>query len=252
MTTSTTAAGKAPLVQKAPTTALPKGFTTFTDLRPKRRLIVVGVGMTGAGKTDWYLRTAPTPIYYLCLDPNGLEIAKKLVRDGREIYPCSVEFTREMGEAAAKKEWGKCEDAIDAALKANRGSLIIDTATEADELWRLANFGRLEQVSQYKYGDRNKWWKGFFNSAFASDMTVALIHKMKAEYVNDKKTGRFELAGWNGVEFEAQAVVHHEWDEKERVFRLRVTKNNMNAELRGLETHAGIFTYSDFLDETYG
>ena len=244
------------VAQSAPTVKLPDGFKAFTDLRPKRRLISVDIGHPGSGKTDWALRTSPEPIFYINLDPNGEEIAKKIILEtGRRIYIARVEFTRDMSESAAKAEWAKCEKIIDNALKFNEGTMVLDTATEADELWRVAHFGKLEQVSQYKYGERNKFWKGFFNDCFTGDMSVILLHKLKALYVNDKRTDKFEISGWNGMEFEAQCVLYHEWvdpkgDEPGR-FTFRVTKNNANAELRGLEGDTENWSFDSLLSSTY-
>ena len=248
-------------------------WDAFQDLTPLRRLIIDVRGMHKSGKTDFFIRGAPEghPIRHIILDPNGEAVAKKVLADtGRPAgvggyAHKTIDFERGMGMQDAKKEWDAFLAAYTvAAEEPGPGVVIVDTATEVDELMRIQLYGKLEKVPTFKYGERNKMWKTLFKQAYDSEKTFAFIHKMKKEYergpdgadnsdANARWTGKYEAAQWAGTLHEVQAAIHMSWSAADQDFKLLVLENNMKQEMKGdsfLVRSEG-FTLDLLLEMTY-
>ena len=224
-------------MQRAPTPLrgtnnLPAGFSDFATLEAPRRLIIASSGQDKSGKTHWAIATAPEPVYHIITDPNGYYIAQKIKRElGREIYVHKLDYSRSLGKPDAAKLWNQFEAAYDEALKQPKGTLVVDTATEAYELKRLEHFGKLTQVMPHNYMEVNTYFKDKLRQAYESQLTVVFIHKMKKEYKGDGNwTGDYERAGWGDMPFEVQVNVRHYYDGQnpQSPFRVYFYNNNQN------------------------
>jgi hypothetical protein len=69
---------------------------------------------------------------------------------------------------------------------------------------RIARFGRLTQVMPYQYGPVNAEYRNVIREAYKWDKNVILLHKMKAQYINDKRTGEYDRAGFSDTGFLVQ------------------------------------------------
>ena len=164
-------------------------------------------GKAKASKTDWPLRTAPEPVWYICLDPNGLEIAKRLRASGRDIR-IKYHNHKRPGEADQRTYiagWNEFKRSWYAAINANKGTLVVDTGTEMYEECRLAHFGKVEQIRGRYYGPVNTDMKVLFRDLQVSSLSACIIHKLKKEWVNDasgegRPTGNLVPAGWAEME----------------------------------------------------
>ena len=94
-------------------------------------------------------------------------------------------------------------------------TLIIDTATEAWELCRLAEFGKLTQVMPHHYTTVNSEFKALIKAA---DENIRLnsiwIHKKKKEYKTgssgkDSWSGKWERAGFGDMAFLVDVNLEH-------------------------------------------
>lgn len=225
---------------------------TPDKVQARRRLVVNLYGPEKSGKTHLAL-TAPGPIYYIIFDPNGEEIAKKMVRDyGREIFVTRMQVQRNANQTVWQAEWKSFTDAVDEALKSRTGTLVIDTGTEMYELKRLAAFGRESNV-QHLYAPLNRDIRNIFKSVYASNLNLIILHKMRDEYVNDKKTGRREPSMWGNMPFEVQANIEtvYKSNEPGHKFFIRVQNNNMQMSMAGEEFPTDWVTFEQFLSMTF-
>jgi hypothetical protein len=181
------------------------------DANVTSRLIVAVAAREKQGKTHFSL-TAPGPIVTFNADI-GLEgVVHKFLREGKEILVYNIpmpEANSKNVEKEASKVWGDLEAATDAALDnpAVR-TVVFDTATEIWEIVRLAYFGKLSEIKPHHYSGVNAEFRRFLKKAYKTDKNLILVQKMKAEYVNNNRTGEWEMAGFSDTPFIVQAVIH--------------------------------------------
>lgn len=176
------------------------------DLGP-RRIVLSLEGMEKQGKTHFAL-TAPKPLVVFDMDI-GLEGVLQKFQGEPDILRYKVgEYDTQQ---AATTAWEGFRQAFLAALE-DRGvrTLVLDTATEAWEVIRMARFGKLSQIQPYQYGPVNAEFKLLLKRAYESDKNVVLVHKMRPVYLNDKRSGDYERAGFSDtgylVQINARAV----------------------------------------------
>ncbi len=101
----------------------------------------------------------------------------------------------------------------------------------------MARFGRLTQVIPYQYGPVNKEWRDLIREAYKHDKNLILLHKMKPQYINDKRTGEYERAGFSDTGFLVQinAQVYRYAPEDGGEFVLSVTDCRQNPDIAGEE-----------------
>lgn len=216
----------------APATFLP-GFTRASSA-VKHRLIVSVEALEGVGKTTFAL-TAPGPIAFINFD-YGLEGVIEKFQTVKPIYVAAVRLDFMGGKdqviAAAEKELVKFETNYQTALRQAR-SIVIDTGSEMWELLRLAEFGKLDKVLPHQYASVNQQMTRLIKLAYDGDANLILTHRLKAEWINDKRTGEFEFAGMKDVPYLVQAHARM-WIDGDG-YHLRVNKCRQNATVRGLE-----------------
>ena len=207
----------------------------------QRRLIVQVEGHEKTGKTHFAL-TAPGPIAYFGLDLGDEGVVEKFLAQGKEIVtpddsvrvPSAIEMHLEGPRLDASPAWDQLKRAYIAACKSPQIRTIVwDTATETWELIRLARFGKLSQVMPVQYGPVNAEMRGLIRMAYDSDKNFVMLHKMKAEYVNDKKTGKFERAGFNDTGYIVQVNLRTFHDPEDNSFGIEVLNARQNMTLCG-------------------
>lgn len=222
--------------QQIPNTLKVAGFEIADDtVQP--RIVISVCGLEKQGKTHFAL-TAPGPIALFNLDIGTEGVVNKFVREGKQIavYDMSMPDVNE-----AEAVWEKFAKAYRGVLKDKWVRTIVwDTATEMWELLRLARFGKLTQVMPYHYGPVNAEYRKLLRAAYDSNKNVILLHKMKAVYVNDKRTSDYERAGFSDTGFLVQvnAQVYRDVADEENTnpdFNLYIKDCRQNAELAGFE-----------------
>jgi hypothetical protein len=186
-------------------------------------------GLEKQGKTHFAL-TAPGPIAYFGLDIGTEGVIGKFVTN-KTIW--AMEIIVPMDGVAATETWNKFYSTYEAVLNMNDiRTIILDTATEAWELLRLARFGKLTQVMPHHYGPVNAEYRKLIRAAYMSDKNLILLHKMKSVYVNDKRTRDYERAGFSDTGFLVQVNCQIYRDD-DGIFNLYVVDCRQNSELMG-------------------
>lgn len=178
-------------------------------IRP--RLIVAVAAREKQGKTHFAM-TAPGPMVIFNAD-TGLEgVVHKFLAQGKRILVYNVpkpDPSSKTVEKEAGKVWDNMVNAFDEALRNGAiRTIIFDTATEVWEILRLAYFGKITQVMPHHYVGCNAEFRKFLDKAYSTDKNLILVQKMKAEYLNDKRTGEYEMAGFNDTPYRVQAVLY--------------------------------------------
>jgi hypothetical protein len=206
-----------------------------------KRLIMQVEGHEKTGKTHFAL-TAPGPIAYFGLDIGDEGVIEKFLTAGKEIItpddsirvPNIIIMDPDGPKMDAVAAWEGMKRAFVACCKSPQvRSIVWDTATEVWELIRLARFGKLSQVMPVQYAPVNAEMRGLIRTAYDSNKNFVLLHKMKAEYVNDKRTGKYERAGFNDAEYIVQVNLRTFHDDETNEFGIEVLNARQNMQLCG-------------------
>jgi len=177
----------------------------------KARMTAAIIAREKQGKTHLAL-TAPGPIVVFDAD-YGLEgVVGKFVDAGKKIYIYRIEMPSQEEKDAGKiasEIWDEINALfIDVLRNPEVRTVIFDTASELWEIARLAYFGKLEQVKSHHYGMVNAAFRRFLKKGLDSDKNILLLQKMKAEYLDDKRTGKYEMSGFGDTSHIVQALIY--------------------------------------------
>lgn len=246
-----------------------KGYSYIDPSRERPRRLILGVdALEKDGKTRFSL-TAPGPIGYMDFDNRSEGTIEQFLRSGKPIAwrtnskgePWPYQIPSESGasdeqmkevQGQAKAEWGRFEDDFEKLLKSGDvRTIVVDTATEAWGLLRLAGFGRLDKVPEHLYGEVNAAFRRLIRLARQqTTVNLILLHRLGKEYQNMKdkdgkikgvETGRKERKGFSETGFlvDANLTLYRlpatQVEGNELGFRLLVRDCGANAELRGME-----------------
>lgn len=242
---------------KAQLAALQKAGFTPAQTQVRRRLIISIEGEEKTGK-DHFAFTAPDPIGVQSVD-DGLEgVIEKFVKGeatvGGVAIPKKAILVKEYKlppNLAAEPAfdyagvWAKFVADYRAMLAAGVRTVIWDTATEFWELLRMLRFGKLAQVQPHNYGPVNAEYTGLLREAYDAHSNLILLHKTKAEYVNDKATGKKERAGFNNTGFVVQVnlkTFRVDSDEGSE-FSVKVLDCRQNGQLNGALYEGSMCTF---------
>lgn len=244
------------------------GYDLVDPNRPStRRLIISLSGLEKTGKTRISL-TAPGPIAYMDYDQRSEGTMEEFTRSGKQVLwrthpdgrPRPYSIPAEAGasdekmaevQSIAKGEWRRFEDDFEALVNnAFVRTIVVDTATEAWELLRLASFGRLAKIPPHLYGEANGAYRRLIRLVRQQTrVNLILVHRLGNEYENVKDkggeikgfaTGRKERKGFSETGFLADVDLTltrnpaHECTADDLGFRLTVGECR-NTTLRGLE-----------------
>ncbi len=217
----------------------PKGFVAAKKAKVKRLVISIE-GQEKDGKTTFAL-SAPGPIALIDMD-TGLEgvvdkvIGEKKVWVREFDYRDAIEVNGAVNQDKCLEIWEEMRRAyLDALESTEVRSVVMDTATEAWELCRLARLGRLTSVKPHHYGPVNAEFRDLVKKAYKHDKNVVFVHKLKDEYLKDVRTGKKEMAGFKDMPYVVQASMRIERDE-EGMFVVKVINCRHNAEMMGKES----------------
>jgi len=174
------------------------------------RLTAAIIGREKQGKTHFAL-TAPGPIAIFDAD-YGLEgVVGKFTKE-KKVLVYRIDMPYPESKTAGKEAsdiWDQVHEAFDEVLRNSEiRTVIFDTASELWEIARLAYLGKLEQVKPIHYGMVNAAFRRFLKKGLDSDKNILLIQKMKAEYINDSRTGDYEMAGFGDTPHIVQALIY--------------------------------------------
>lgn len=98
-----------------------------------------------------------------------------------------------------KKCWARYKECLNDLLgTANIGTVVVDTASVAQRVCRIAHFGKLTQVQGFHYGAPNHDYLEVHEALMPSrncHFNTVFIHHVKEIYKGDKPTGEFKIDG---------------------------------------------------------
>lgn len=182
------------------------------------------IGMGGAGKTRFLLKTAPRPLYVIAMDPNTKAVADDLglgKKQGviiKHIAPPTFAFDeRDDVMAEATDKWEEFRQLLRPIVKGEQSARTVgfDTAGELYHLGILATFGKGDQIPPQArtamMGPINSRWKGIVNALEQVGVNVILLHRGSekwedkivetqrgAEETRHKMTGVFDVERASG------------------------------------------------------
>lgn len=183
--------------------------------QPPRRLVVGVDGREKEGKTNFAL-TAPGPIAYQNFDIGAEGVIQKFQTD-KIIHEATYKIPISKGLSAAdmakvcEPVWDQfVKDrrlALDQILKGQIRSIVEDTGTDGWESLRLARLGKLTQVMPHHYGPVNAEYANLMREIYNTTGNLIVLHRLKPEYKDDKKTSRYERRGYGDTGFIVQVNV---------------------------------------------
>jgi len=187
-------------------------------------------GLEKQGKTHFAL-TAPAPIVVFNFDI-GLEGVVDKFAD-KKVYVVDYNTPGTVDQSFDwTGTWEKFKTDYRGMFETDARTIVMDTATEAWELLRMARFGKLTEVMPQHYGPVNAEYRELLRLAYNSDKNLVLIHKLKDEYVNNQRTGKFKRAGFGDTGYMSQVNCRMERDE-DLEFTLEVEDCRQNALVAG-------------------
>lgn len=182
------------------------GASPFTRIVPgPKRLIVASWGLSKEGKSHNAL-TWPQPLYYLNFDQGIEELLSNPEFADLEIYQpldkdtgkSSLYVPSENNPELAKKILREFDKAYEWALGQQEGTVVIDTATQLNQLAQDVYLDPVAKKRQraaerqgkddwqlypYDYGDANRYMRGMYLKASQYPrMNVLFIHRAREKY----------------------------------------------------------------------
>lgn len=192
-----------------------EGFE-IADKPVTRRLICSAESAEKSGKTHFAL-TMPGEIAYQNLDV-GLDGVIQKFQSDKRIWISNYRFalpSYNQTEQDRKNTSTNCRTLVErfkddykrALDRAKVRGIVWDTATEIWEAIRLAHFGKLLQVKPHHYSEPNAEMRELLRWAYDSDKNFCFLHKLKDQYINDKRTGKLERQGFKDMGYTVQVVI---------------------------------------------
>jgi hypothetical protein len=195
-------------------------------------------GMEGTGKT-YTAFTSPGPIGYINLD-DGWQRVRPHFPD-KDIFMTTIDspdIPEGADPATVQRLYAPVYTQFKQAFSLYLGTcrtVVVDTMTSAWALARLAYLGTQGGVKgkQYAYSPVNDDFRRLIRLRRKAPLTsVILIHREKAEWVGDAKTGRFEMAGFTEMPFEVDDLLGTGLDSNGQ-FYVKMLKSKTRPSLTG-------------------
>lgn len=253
------------------THSVPAGVLDFSDLRAKRQLLIAISAAEKSGKTDWALRSGPGDAYLVVLDPNSIEIAKKVQREsGRRIHYKDFQWGTRISDSAAVQRWADIQEFVQWAVSQPAGTLVFDTETQLKKLCDYAfvgqDFKMAVDVRIARSMQRNDAMRALINVIRAGNLSATFLQRLGEKYVNDKPSGIMEPRGWGDLPYEITTVMRFWFDPATPApaspFRAYIGLHGPNPDYAGTEWYrgqppeddpeGGDLSFQKLLDLTFG
>ena len=192
---------------------------------PKRRLVALPWGEEKTGKTHFAF-TFPAPIYLYDFNFGTEGVIEEFEEKVAMYYPYPLlpcPSVEEMEQTLNKFRREYREGIRDAPAGA---TIIIDNCTDLDvivtEVMKKETFehkyhneikGKAADLEDYQpppldWGRRNAYMRSILTSPLTRrDLNAVMIHAAKPVFADNKKTGRWELAGYGGASKATQVTI---------------------------------------------
>lgn len=227
------------------------GFKPVTGQVAKRRLIVSIYGGEKTGKNHFAF-TAPGPIGLHSFDYGDEGMIEKFIRgEVPGVPPVKVEKAEYIVNVPRGAGVQETSDACTPAWLAFSSNYplglgrfrttVIDTATDAYEMVRMAYFGKLQQVMPHHYAPVNAEFKSLFRQAYSAEgKNLVLLARHKEEWVSKlvqgkekaDRTGRMIYAGYKDSPYEVQ--IHMRSFKEAGEFKMEIEDCRQNPALEGM------------------
>ena len=163
------------------------------------RIIIDLSGHTKTGTTRTAL-SGPMPVFYYAFDPEGVKgVVEEFVRAGKVVTVRDFSYPLNANQDTYQRAYGEFLRALDGVTALyQRGTLVIDTGAEMEQLVRLSLFGKLKGVGTFRYEDRNAELEAIFNRCAKSSLTIVFIHKMRKTWQATTGAGGESRNAWTG------------------------------------------------------
>lgn len=178
----------------------------FSDdpVETPRRLIVSLEGRERTGKTT-FACSGDDPVIFFNIDIGTEGVVGKVQAKGKKVYIYDVRVRKGDNQSTYVSQWNDLRQRLILAYSLKKGTVVLDTSTEAYELARLAHFGKLTQVMPHNYTEVNNEWRELLRLAYdARTMNTVFIHKMKPKWVNNARTNEYEMSGFSEMAYMSQ------------------------------------------------
>lgn len=216
-------------------------YFQLPDFTVPRRLIASVEGVEKVGKTTFSLSAVGEgDVAYMDWDMGSEGVINKYKEAPHKIYHMKLVPPTSMALDKLDKDqymdaWETSRKAYYTALESPVPTLVLDTGTEWYEACRLGFHGRLAQVIARDYGKVYAELRKMVRDAIETTKNVIFIHKLKEEYINDKRTGNMEFSGFKDMKFLVQIRVECFKTLNPLVFGIRVIESRHKPELTGME-----------------
>jgi AAA domain len=217
---------------------------------PKKRSVCLFFGEPGTGKTTTALNT-PSPIAVFTFDRRGADAIQEARDNGKIVGEIDMSLPlgiRKMNEDGAKKMaegmvakfFKNLEQLALLSTKGKVRTIVIDTATELDELINYSLFGKGETLKG-DYGksvyQANLVWGRVFSTVRNGDAHTVFLARGKDEWKSGEPTGRVLARGpkilSQGVDWSAELRLKKRVKGKEQELEMRIEKAGLNLQGAG-------------------
>lgn len=219
-----------------------------------RRLIMSVFADEKCGKSHFAF-TAPGPIGCISID-YGIDGVIQKFQDEKQIKVSKYRLKippkgADMNQVASAsvEMWDDILEDFHYSI-ANHRTTVVDTGDEAWAILRLARFGKLDQVKPHHYGPVNAEFRDLYREAYDGPNNLIMLHKSKAEYVDDRKTGKKERAGFSDTGFLVQVELKlsklpldDRDDASDNGFRGRIISCRQNPDIEGQELQGPMLSF---------
>lgn len=216
------------------------------DATPHFRMILSTSAKEKMGKTHFSLATAPDPIALVNLDLGTEGVVEKF--PGRRILETKITTRQERllngdnyTQDDAEADWTRLVSILRGIVKCKTiRTLVCDTGTEAWEICRLADHGKLKEVMPHEYAATNAKFRGAVSLPYQrNDLNAIYTHKVKKEYKGKNWSGQYERQGFNDMPFVVQTNLEHfrvdEDEDEAQPFGIRIIDSRQNPDAAGEE-----------------
>lgn len=237
----------------------PLDRSDFTDVpAPKGQAIVCLFAHTGDGKTTFGLEHTPDPVAFVDINRRGFHAAQKAIAAGKNIRYLPIDYPSNYSKLdenqairAGQSQVDKMERNFDLALEANvKGdirTIVIDTMTEYAEIVMIALVGRPERRED-DYGKSAAAQKAVISKMIkrAKDTNVHMIMLGQTKEIYELPPGKKRKEGTGKYTFRGPDVMASDADWAAH-FRLQKVagarlRGSAKAKLHEMEiTKAGIY-----------